>query len=251
MTDPSDLPQYRPVRVWGGLVRVTHWVNAIGIMLMLLLGGLLYFDDWLGLTEQREDLLVDIHAMLGFAVAASLVIRVAYMFAGDGPGSRVSGWRDVVPHTRQQMQLARATLLYYLGGFRGKPPLYLGHNPLAGFAYSGFFIIALLQVISGASIYLLGESIAQTYGGAVLAIGADSASGPVAGEWPPEWLEEMHEIGAFLISLFIGAHLLALALHDLTEARGLASSMISGDKFFTDGELQELDISPEQAEEPE
>ena len=197
---------YRPVHVWDGVVRLTHWINAGAIILLLPLGAMLF--------------------------AASLLIRLAYLAHGEGAAS----WRDVVPHTQAQLRLATATIRYYLGGCRGECPLYFAHNPLAGLAYTGFFLFASVQVISGAAMYLLGGDI-------VPAVQAHAGHEHLpANSWPPAWLAEIHEWSALLIALFILAHLTALALHDLVEKRGLASSMISGNKFFSEAEITALDI---------
>ncbi len=110
--------------------------------------------------------------------------------------------------------------------------MYFAHNALAGIVYAAFFLIATVQALSGASIYLLAPERGAAY--------AHEAHAQGAG-WPPAWLEELHEIGAVLILLYILAHWTMIAVHEIKESRGLASSMISGRKFFTDEELATLD----------
>ncbi len=219
---------YRAVPVWDGVVRFCHWWNAGFVLVLLAVGSLIYFQKALQLQEGTVDTLTDVHAMAGFALAAGLVVRIAYLFTGEGPGN----WRDVLPHTKVQFALARDTLLYYLRGFKGECPLYFAHNPLAGMAYSGFFVLAVWQVTTGSAMYLLGEGVTNAY--------AHAGHVHAANTWPPEWLVELHEVGALLILLFIAAHLSALVLHELLETRGLMSSMVSGNKFFTEDEIAEL-----------
>jgi len=228
---------YRAVPVWAGIVRLTHWINAIGILLLLAIGSVVALHEWLHVPDARVDQLIDIHAAIGFMVAASLLARIAYLLTGEGTGH----WRDMVPHTKAQFRLAVDTVRYYLGGFKGECPLYFAHNPFAGIAYTGFFILALLQISTGAVMYLLGDASTQAYAHTLHDAGAD--------KWPPEWLMDLHGITALLIAAFIGAHLSALALHDIVERRGLASSMISGYKFFTDEELERLPEVQKPAEE--
>ncbi len=235
MSAPTNT--YRAVPVWAGIVRLTHWINAIGILLLLAIGSVIALSEWLHVPDARVDQLIDVHAAIGFMVAASLLIRIAYLLTGEGSGH----WRDVVPHTKAQFRLAVATVRYYLGGFKGECPLYYAHNPFAGIAYTGFFALALLQVCTGAVMYLLGDASTQAY--------AHTGHAAEAGGWPPEWLMTLHGITALLIAAFIGAHLSALALHDIVERRGLASSMISGYKFFTDEELARLPEAQSPAEE--
>ncbi len=230
---------HKPVAVWDGIVRMTHWINAIAILLLIPLGTVLFSREWLGISKPHVATLIDIHAAIGFLLAASLTIRIAYLLAGEG----VASWRDVVPHTKTQFALGLATIRYYLTGFKGKCPLYFAHNPLAGLAYTGFFLFAASQVITGAAMYLLGDGL--------IPAAYAHAGHHAANAWPPEWLMDFHAFTALLIGLFIIAHLSALALHDLVEKRGLASSMISGNKFFTDDEITELQDEAAHVEKPE
>ncbi len=80
--------------------------------------------------------------------------------------------------------------------------------------------------------YLLGAgmNVAHAHAGHATA-GAD---------WPPEWLMNLHLAGALLIAAFMIAHLAMLITHELKETRALASSMISGNKFFTDEEYRQI-----------
>ncbi len=210
-------------------MRLTHWINALSIALLLPAGLALWFREEIGLSRPLAGTLTDIHAAIGFLFAASLFARLAYMLAGpEGPGH----WRDILPRDAGRLREMIATLRFYLSGFRGEPPLYFAHNALAGLAYAGFFALGIWQVATGSAMYLLGPGmkVAQAHP-------AHAATGT---GWPPEWLMNLHLAGALLIGAFVLAHLTMLVVHELLEARGLASSMISGRKFFTDDELARL-----------
>jgi Ni/Fe-hydrogenase 1 B-type cytochrome subunit len=221
------------VKVWDNLVRLTHWINAVTILLLLILGIIIHQSQVLGLGKASLELIIHIHAITGFIFAASLFARIAYMLSGP---QGTSHWQDVIPHTKKQFALARRTLLYYIRGFRGKCPLYFAHNPLAGMAYTLFFMLASVQVLTGAIMYLFDGS-TPAY-----AHSAHEMTLPTQDTWPPDFLIGLHDAGAILIACFILAHLVALFIHDIHEKRGLASSMISGYKFFTKAELEALDI---------
>lgn len=212
----KDMTQsYRPILVWSVFQRALHWTITISVLILIPLGLSIFSADYLEIPDESVHLLMDIHATVGFVFAAALVLRLAYLFTGPP----ASSWRDTIPHTGAQIRLAVSTVRYYLGGFRGKVPLYFAHNSFAGAAYTVFFLAGVLQAAGGITIFILhGQS----------------------HESVPEWLEEAHAVGAFVIILFVLAHLAALALHDIVEKRGLASSMISGYKFFNDEELEEL-----------
>ena len=228
---------FRPVPVWDGIVRATHWVNAFAVLALLVLGGIIWLEEPLGLAKAARATLRDVHAAIGFAFAASLALRLAYLLGTRaGPAS----WRDLVPLDAARRAEARATLRYYLGGFRGEPPVYFAHNALAGIAYLGFFVLASVQALSGAAMYLLAPG-----RGAAWAHEGHEAPG---GAWPPAWLHEPHEAGALLILLFALAHLAMVALHELKEQRGLISGMVSGRKFFRAEELARLGPAGEEEE---
>ena len=220
---------FRPVPVWDGIVRATHWVNALCVAALLVLGGIIWLEKPLGLAKAAKATITDLHAAIGFAFAASLGLRLAYLVsAPKGPAS----WRDLVPLEVARRAELVATLRYYLGGLRGTPPLYFAHNALAGLAYLGFFALGLVQVSSGAAMYLLAPGRGAAY--------AHEGHEEAEGAWPPEWLHELHEAGALFILLFVLLHLVMVALHEIREQRGLISGMVSGCKFFREEELAKL-----------
>lgn len=220
---------FRPLRVWSRNQRIIHWVVAISVILLIPLGALIISADFLGLPEAGEDAVVDLHASIGFVFAVGAASRLIYLFTGP----RESRWRDVVPHTRAQWALGAATVRYYISGFKGKAPLYFSHNPLAGIYDTVLFLAMTTQAISGIAMFILhGEGEAS----AALANGAHAHA-----EAHPGWLLVVHVIGAVVIIGFVISHFAALALHDIFEKRGLVSSMISGNKFFDEEEIKELD----------
>lgn len=219
---------HKPVSVWDGMVRITHWVNAFAVTALIGLGSLIWGAKPLGLNKAALATLIDVHAAIGFAFAGSLIVRLALLFAGpEGP----SHWRDILPLDASRRKELLATLRYYLTGFVGEPPVYFAHNALAGLAYAGFFALGVWQVISGSVMYLLGSGVEQAYAHVV---------GGVDGGQPHEELINLHRLGALLVLAFVFAHLFMLVLHELKETRGLASSMISGRKFFTEEELARM-----------
>ncbi|MDO8426865.1 MAG: cytochrome b/b6 domain-containing protein [Deltaproteobacteria bacterium] len=223
-------PCYRSVAVWSGLQRVIHWVAAFAVLLLIPLGLLLYFREYINLPDESGELVMDIHASIGFVFAAGLLTRIIYLFAGP-PSSRLG---DIVPHTKAQFALAKETIGYYLKGFKGKVPLYFSHNPFAGFAYAVYFIFAVTQVVSGMTMFLL-HGLEHTHDA------PDHSHSAQNSQAFPDWALSLHDMGALAIALFVLAHFTALAVHEIAEQRGLASSMISGNKFFSDEEIKELE----------
>lgn len=221
---------FRHVPVWPRALRIIHWINAFSVLALIPLGLFILASEFLEMPEEGLGQVIDVHAAFGFVLAAGASARTIYLFTGPS----TVNWKDVVPHTKGQFRLLAATLRYYLSGFRGKAPLYLSHNPIAGLFDTVLFITFLTQASSGITMFFMHEAgeenIAHTVNHAM-----NHASGP------PEWLEIIHVAGAAFIIFFVLAHFAALGAHDAAERRGLVSSMISGGKFFSEEEIKELE----------
>ena len=50
---------FRPVPVWDGIVRATHWVDALCVAALLVLGGLIWLEEPLGLAKAARATLRD------------------------------------------------------------------------------------------------------------------------------------------------------------------------------------------------
>lgn len=224
------MENFHQVPVWPRALRIFHWINAFSVLLLIPLGlFILAGDELLDMPEEGLDAVIDVHATIGFILATGALARIIYLFTGP-PQVR---WRDVVPYRKEQISLGLATIRYYLSGFRGKAPLYLSHNPIAGLFDTILFIAFVTQAASGISMFFMHEGEGEAI--------AHSVTHAHTSGGPPEWLEIIHVIGAIYIIIFVLAHFAALGAHDLRERRGLVSSMISGRKFFTEEELSEID----------
>ena len=199
---------YHTRRVWDPVVRILHWWLAITLLVQIALGAIFLAEDLLGISEAGEEGLKWVHATVGYLFGAGLLARILWLFFAPGSGS----WRDLLPVRPEQRTGLAATAAFYLKGLRGNPPFYRAHNPLAGLVYAAFFVIAAVQVITGATIFTTSE------------LG--------------EGWEEVHEIGFWLIVAYIIAHWVMVAVHEITETRSLVSAMIHGRKLFTTEELE-------------
>ena len=219
---------FRQVRVYPRALRIIHWVNAFSVLALIPLGLFILASEFLGVPDEGVDSIISVHAAFGFVLATGALARIIYLFTGPP----AANWKDVLPHTKRQLALGTATLRYYLSGLRGRAPVYLSHNPVAGLFDTILFIAFATQAASGITMFFLhygSEAIAHSTAHAV-----DHAAGP------PEWLVIPHVAGAAFIILFVLAHFAALGAHDAAERRGLVSSMISGKKFFSEDEMKEL-----------
>jgi len=204
------------LEVWDPLLRCLHWWNATMLLVQLSTGTLFILGedrtagDGPGTLEQ-------IHAFAGYAFAAGLMTRVLWLFIGPDTAT----WRDMLPISSRQRQLAVATLRSYAGVLRQRAPTWFGHNPLAAFAYLALFLVAATQV--GLGVTLLNMPAADRETTTVL---------------------DFHEIGYFLLMGYVVLHLSAVIVHQFIERRPLVQAMITGRKRFTGEELQAIEGLP-------
>jgi len=129
-----------PVRVW-------HWVNAAGFILLILTGIQIRFAEVLNLFSLEEA--IQIHNYVGFIVIAAYGLWVAYYF---GTGKI----RLYFPNPRTFVPDATSQIKYYGSGlFKGEPnPHHMTpdnkFNALQQNAYVGIMLVFLpAQMVTG------------------------------------------------------------------------------------------------------
>lgn len=181
---------------------------VLGIALMLIGGEL---------SEATEKTVITLHTTVGYLFAAGLITRILWLFIGM-PTARLG---DMLPISKAKRAEFFSTIRYYLSFLKGDPPLYKAHNAFAGAIYTAFFLIASLQVVTGCLVLSLPEE--------------------TQGAHNESLVQEMHEVGFYLIIGYIIAHVAAVVVHELVERRGLISGMVNGKKSFTDEEWKKFD----------
>ncbi|NND45419.1 MAG: cytochrome b/b6 domain-containing protein [Xanthomonadales bacterium] len=228
--------------VWDRTVRWFHWINALCVLALLVVGTFIYFGSAFGVSGEGKILLKTIHVSIGYVFLANLLWRLAWAFFG-GPFAR---WGRLLPFRRGYLK----ALGGYLRGFsRGDPPSYAGHNPAARLSVTFLLVLMVNQaatglVLAGTDIYFppFGGSIAAW----VAAEGQDPAAlqaGSKAGVDPAAWEEmrafrkpyiTLHKWGYYVLLALIPLHVLGVIFTDTRERSGLVSAMFTGRKFFRD-----------------
>ncbi len=214
--------------VWDSLTRIIHWINVFSVFGLSVLGGILYYRADLSLSDPTIASIISYHVYVGYILMASLIVRWIWLFAGPP----FSGWKDIVPHTTEQWATLKKTVTYYMKGFRGKPPFYIAHNPFAGLAYTIFFIVASIQTIAG----LMLNQVPPL---------------PSGVREPPHLLILIHDIGFYLILIYVVSHVTAIIFHEFSEKRSLVSAMIHGKKVFRKDDLKRIENYKKSLEEEE
>lgn len=211
--------QYTEVKVWDVPTRILHWALAF---LTLGLIGTMVAKEALEDSASKNFLhnLEELHAVFGHFLAIVFILRIVWGFFGN----EYIRWKDFNPFTKEKLKIAKANLMWYASFFQGeKPPVTLGHNPLASIFYVALFLVLVSQILTG----LLLSGIELNMGPATLI--TDNFS-PYEKENMEEFLEEIHEFGFAFINFFIVAHLIGIVAHTLFDKVKIATSMITGKK---------------------
>ena len=164
------------VMVWDPVVRIFHWTVVAGCLANLFI---------------LEDLA---HEVIGYAVAAVLVVRVVWGFVGT-PYAR---FNDFVPGPRR--------LREYLALLaRGREPRQLGHNPAAA-----LMMLVLMALLAAVSVT-----------GWMMDLDAF---------WGVEWVEELHEGVAEAILWLALIHAGAALYESFRHRENLVWAMVTGRK---------------------
>lgn len=197
----------RRVRVWPGVVRLTHWAMAGSLLVLiptgwLLTSGLIAGDELYDLLRHR------LHEPAGQVLAVALAVRLVYLVIG---GDSVSGWRALVP-TGSRLAALREALRFYSALGRGQLPAYYAHNPFWAPLYLVLFALLTAEVATGLALeFPFVGSVAHVDEPAALALHARLM----------EW------IGVWCIF-----HVAAAVLHDWRGQGSDTSALISGYRIF-------------------
>lgn len=206
------------IRVWDPVVRIGHWVLVAG-----------FATAWL--TEGEPEWL---HTWAGYAVAATVVLRVIWGFVGP---ERARFTHFVVGPGR--------AFAYVRALLTGKAPRHVGHSPAGG-----LMAVALLAALAGTTLtgmilYAQEENagpLAPWYGTQRAAIDMPAVIAPALadederehggdgehGEDRGETMEELHEIFANLTLGLVLLHLCGVVVASLAHRENLPRAMIDG-----------------------
>jgi Ni/Fe-hydrogenase b-type cytochrome subunit len=115
---------------------------------------------------------------------------------------------------------------YYLMIQPEKAPHYLGHNPLQQLSYTGIYLLAVLEIATGFTLY--GQS---NPGG--LFYTAFGWLVPLFGGL--QVVRFVHHVVSWLFLIFIPIHVYLATRSDIMERGGAISSIITGGKFVPAG----------------
>jgi Ni/Fe-hydrogenase 1 B-type cytochrome subunit len=219
---PPPSGNYKWVYLWEWPIRVMHWAAAGSIVVLVVTGFYIGRPYFITSGEASAHYLMGWMRFLHFAAAgvfvATAIVRVYWLFAGN----QFERWRALFPVWKQDWINAFKQVKFYLMIQPEKAPHYLGHNPLQQLSYTGIYVLAAAQVVTGFAMY--GQSRPgglwyTLFGWVVPLLGGIQV------------VHVVHHVLTWAFLTFIPIHIYLALRSDLLERTGTISSIISGGRF--------------------
>ena len=235
----SELKLYR---VWDAPTRWFHWINFLCVIGLIAIGVAILNAKALGITNDGKVLLKVVHVWFGYVLVVNLLWRMVWAFIGN----RHARWSAILPGGKGYW---RSVKDYSASLFSGRPPQYLGHNPLARLSISILFLLLLIQAVSG--LVLAGTDIfypplGSWIAGWVAAPGVDPAS---LQAYSPQMYDEAaweemrafrkpfittHYYSFYAMIVMIVVHIAGAVMAELKEGGSIISAMFTGKKTLSE-----------------
>jgi len=148
-----------PVRIW-------HWTNAIGFVLLILTGLQIRYRDLVGIASFEAS--VRIHNFVGFVLMGSYLLWLVFYLTSD----KIKNYQMELSPKKFYTTAIKQALYYGYGIFRGKEnphhtSPYTKFNPLQKLTYDLIMLLVVpIQFITGLFLWDV-----QRFAGAVAALG--------------------------------------------------------------------------------
>jgi Ni/Fe-hydrogenase 1 B-type cytochrome subunit len=228
-------------RVWDAPTRLFHWINALAVLGLILVGTLILFSGSLGVSASGKVAIKTIHVWIGYAMVLNLVWRFVWAFLGN----RYARWKAILPGGPGYLAALEA---YVASVVAGRPRRYLGHNPLGRLAISAILLLLVIEaatglVLAGTDLFYppFGSSIA----GWVAAPNVDpSTLTPLTRDLMDQAayaamrsfrgpFVRTHEFAFYLLVAIVILHVAAVVVTELREGDTLVSAMLTGRKIVS------------------
>jgi len=219
---PPPSGDYHWVYLWEWPIRAMHWAALASIVVLVVTGFYIGRPYFITHGEASAHYLMGWMRLLHFLAAgvfvATAIVRIYWLFAGN----EFERWRALFPVLKKDWVNLVKQVKYYLMIQPEKAPHYLGHNPLQQLSYTGLYLIAVIQVVTGFAMY--GQSRPggfwyTLFGWVVPLLGGIQV------------VHFVHHMLTWVFLIFIPIHLYLALRADLLERTGTISSIISGGRF--------------------
>ena len=139
MNNKNKLIAYK---AWDLNTRIFHWLNVICVTGLIAVGTIILNYKLLGIGTDGKVLLKTVHVIVGYIFIINLAWRLVWGFVGG----KYSRWKMILPLGKDYFCSLRE---YIIDAKAGKPPAYLGHNPVARLMVALLFLLLTTQAITG------------------------------------------------------------------------------------------------------
>ena len=218
--------EFKRAYVWELPVRFTHWINVFSILVLIVTGIIIgnppaimsgseaSYSYWFGIVRF-------IHFVAAYIFTFNLIVRIYWAFVGN----RYASWRVFMPFTRKAIKrilhVLKVDILLQNEKHYSLTNIAVGHNPVAGLSYLGFFILCIVQIFTGFALYAPSSTwfFPKMFGWVVGVFGNEFI------------IRSIHHAVTWLLVIFSFIHIYLVFYHDWLEGRGEVSSMFGGYKF--------------------
>jgi cytochrome b len=235
------MAELKSYAVWDVPTRLFHWINAICVVSLVVLGTLVLNSRALEVSRAGSLTLKTIHAWVGYVFAANLLVRIVWAFFGN----RYARWRSFLPGGRGYVSAARSHLK---GFFSAHPQPYIGHNPLGRMSVTVMLLLTVVLAVSGlvlAGTDLFYPPFGHWFAHWVAALGVDpGAIVPNA----PDLVDKAavdrmrafrgpfavsHVYGYYALLVVVALHVAGVVVAEIREGGSLISATFSGRKILS------------------
>ena len=224
----SNPNEWVRINIWSATLRFQHWANMALIVIMSM-SGYYIMNPFFGPAAETGH---DVGYLMGWVRLIHYVS--AYLWLGLGfsrlvlsftAKDRQLRWRSLWPlNSREDVKGLWGTIQYYLF-LKKEGPLYLAHNPLQQFAYTGIYVMCLIQMLSGIVLYGLYNQTDWFW---------------VIVAYPMHWMgvstiRMIHALIMFVLWSFVIVHVYLATRADALERHGGVSSMVNGGGWLRRG----------------
>lgn len=217
-----------PVYVWEAPVRMTHWLIFLS-MAFLIVTGIYIGNPFINAPGPASDnfymgWMKAIHMWAAIVFTLSVLARIWWMFTGN----RWAKWHQFIPVHRNRRKDTVGTIKFY-SMLAEKPPVNVGHNPLAGAAYSLVFVLYLVIIATGLGLYAQSAHVNSPF--RFFDFFLPLFGGASSARW-------IHHVVMWLLVGFVAHHIWSAFLVAKVEKNGTVDSIVSGYKFVEPEELE-------------
>ena len=224
----SNPNEWVRINIWSATLRFQHWANMALIVIMSM-SGYYIMNPFFGPAAETGP---DVGYLMGWVRLIHYVS--AYLWLGLGfsrlvlsftAKDRQLRWRSLWPlNSYEDVKGLWGTIQYYLF-MKKEGPLYLAHNPLQQFAYTGIYVMCLIQMLSGIVLYGLYNQTDWFW---------------VIVAYPKHWMgvstiRMIHALIMFVLWSFVIVHVYLATRADALERHGGVSSMVNGGVWLRRG----------------